>query len=187
MPLPVSVQRQRLHTRRIECHGYRRNDGLWDIEGYLLDNKSYSFSNHDRGIIQAGEPVHEMWLRLTVNNELIIQTAVAVIEQGPFRICPQAAKGIPGLQGLRIGPGFHRGISARVGGTRGCTHLRELLGPMATTALQTVLPVLARERGLSEAQRRPALLGTCHAYAPASEVVRRLWPEHHRPDDNAES
>ena len=36
MPLPVSVQRQRLHTRRIECHGYRRNDGLWDIEGYLL-------------------------------------------------------------------------------------------------------------------------------------------------------
>ena len=36
MPLPESALREQLHTRRIECRGYRREDGLWDIEGTLI-------------------------------------------------------------------------------------------------------------------------------------------------------
>ena len=45
MPLPDPVPREPLHTRRVECRGYRRADGLWDIEGHLVDTKAYPFAN----------------------------------------------------------------------------------------------------------------------------------------------
>ena len=33
MPLPAPAPRTLKHTRAIECTGYEREDGLWDIEG----------------------------------------------------------------------------------------------------------------------------------------------------------
>jgi hypothetical protein len=72
-----------------------------------------------------------------------------------------------------------------LGGVQGCTHLVDLLGPLATTAYQTVFPYRAREyeervargeiapRSLS---RRPKLVDSCHAFASDGEVVKRYWP-----------
>ena len=55
MPLPAPAPRQLLHKRVVQCWGYRREDGLWDIEGRLVDTKTYPFPNEDRGgAIQAG-------------------------------------------------------------------------------------------------------------------------------------
>ena len=41
MPLSTSAPRQLMHNRAIECRGYQREDGLWDIEGHLVDTKTY--------------------------------------------------------------------------------------------------------------------------------------------------
>ena len=70
MPLPVSnVERELRHTRRVRFEGYKRADGLWDIEAHLTDVK-----NHDNpmkaGVRRAGQPIHEMWLRLTIDRSL---------------------------------------------------------------------------------------------------------------------
>ena len=68
MPLStVDVDREPIHTRAIECRSFRRSDGLWDIEGHLTDVKAYPFSNEFRGEIKPGEPLHDMWIRLTVD------------------------------------------------------------------------------------------------------------------------
>jgi hypothetical protein len=83
MPLPEPDPRQPIHTRSVECRGYRRRDGLWDIEGRLVDTKSYPFENSLRGEIPPGEPLHEMWLRLTVDDALLVRDAVAVTDAGP--------------------------------------------------------------------------------------------------------
>ena len=40
MPLPPSVAREELHLRRIELRGYRRVDGLYDVEARMVDTKS---------------------------------------------------------------------------------------------------------------------------------------------------
>ncbi|MFQ5955759.1 MAG: DUF2889 domain-containing protein, partial [Kiloniellales bacterium] len=77
MPLSPAAAREPMHTRQIECRGYRRQDGLWDIEGHLTDEKSYAFHNQWRGEIASGEPVHDMWLRLTVDDDLLIHEAEA--------------------------------------------------------------------------------------------------------------
>ena len=65
MPLPDPAPRERLHTRRYVFNGYRRADGLWDIEGRMTDVKSYGFENDYRGRIEAEEPLHDRARRRT--------------------------------------------------------------------------------------------------------------------------
>ena len=145
----------------------------------MIDTKTYDFHNTERGHVEAGTPVHEMWVRITVDDELLIHDAEASTEYAPFSICPQAAPAMEKIKGIRIGGGWRREINKRVGGTLGCTHLRELLGPMATAAYQTIIPIKAREKRASSG-KRPKIVGTCHAYAPDSPVVKRLWPAYYR-------
>ncbi len=177
MPLSSPSEREPIHERRVVCRGYRRADGLWDVEGHLIDTKSYAFHNRFRGEIAAGEPVHEMWLRLTVDEELCIHAVEAATDHAPFPVCPEITPRFRDLEGLRIGPGWQRAVRERLGGVRGCTHLVELLGPLATTAYQT-LAGRRRERAEQAAERgeRPAMLDTCHALASDGPVVRELWP-----------
>lgn len=177
MPLSAPVPRAPIHTRRVTCEGFRREDGLWDIEGHLTDVKSYGFGNEWRGTIPPGEPLHQMRMRLTVDDALAIVAVEAATEHGPYALCPAVTPRFAALVGLKIGPGFTRAVRERLGGPAGCTHLVELLGPMATTAFQTVFPILARERkGEADPEKRPILLDSCHVFAADGEHARRHWP-----------
>ncbi len=179
MPLSPPPRRDLIHTRSIECRGYRREDGLWDIEARLVDTKSYSFENEWRGVVAAGVPVHEMWLRLTVDEDLLVHGCEASSEIFPFPACGDVAPRFRTLEGLRIGPGWQREVRKRLGGVKGCTHLVELLGPIATTAFQTIAPLREKRKTADDAtgERKPRLIGSCHALASDGEVVRKEWPE----------
>ena len=186
MPLSEPAPRQHFHTRHVECHGYLRDDGLWDIEGRMVDTKPYSFPNRHRGEVAAGQPVHEMWLRLTVDDTMRIHEVEAVTDYGPFGMCPAITGNFKRLEGLTIGPGFRRAVRARVGGTEGCTHLAELVDPIATTAFQT----MTARRHHKDAQgrpdpdaERPRFLGTCHALASDSPEIKQHWPEFYTGSD----
>ena len=184
MPLSPPAEREPIHTRQITCRGYRRSDGLWDIEGHLKDTKSYAIPNRHRGAIDVGEPIHEMWLRLTVDDRLTIMAAEAATDAGPYALCPGITPAYSQLIGLRIGPGFTRKVKERLGGVHGCTHLTELTGPVATTAFQTIYPMLARQRDgtISHAGRDgrpPVLLNSCHVFASDGAVARDQWPDHY--------
>lgn len=184
MPLSKPTGRELLHERDITIHGYRRTDGRFDIEAHLVDTKSYSFPNEDRGEIPAGEPLHEMWVRLTVDENLMIEASEAVTEHGPYMICPDAAPNFARLAGLRIGRGFLRAAGERVGGVAGCTHLRELLQQLGTTAIQTLYAVRVHKEEAEDAEaRRPRMLNSCYAYAADGPVVRRRWPKFYAGSD----
>lgn len=191
MPLSPPAPREALHTRTIVLNGYRRADGLYDIEAQLTDTKTYSFPNENRGTISAGEPLHGMWMRLTVDEDMCIVTAEAATDYAPYGVCPQAAPNFTRLEGLVIGSGFLKAAAAKVGGTVGCTHLRELLQQMATTAFQTIKPAraqreVAREPGPDGEKLdarisqhfggAPKILNTCLAYSSDSPVVQNRWP-----------
>ena len=120
MPLSQPAERERLHTRAIEINGYRRVDGHYDIEAHLTDVKSFGQSNYDRGYIEAGDPVHDMWLRLTVDEKMHIHAVEAVSDKTPYAICPAAAPNFTRLVGMRIKAGFLRDATHKVGGTVGC-------------------------------------------------------------------
>jgi hypothetical protein len=179
MPLAPAAPRELIHNRQVECRGYRREDGLWDVEGHITDTKSYGLENHARGMIEPGEPIHEMWIRLTVDDHLVIQEVEAVTDHSPYPICPAITPNFQRLKGLSIRPGFLSKARQLLGGTEGCTHLVELLGPVATTAFQTIYPYRERQRreAASSSGRRPRLIDSCHAFDAGGPVVKVLWPE----------
>lgn len=181
MPLSQAVRREQKHHRNINVKGYQRDDGLWDIEGHLIDSKSYTFNNHYRGHIAAGEPVHEMWLRLTLDDSLTVQAVEAVTDNGPFAICPDITSKFTCLIGEQIKPGWTQRTRQLLGGTKGCTHLLELLGPIATTAFQTI--VKGRLQESTSSKQKPALLNSCHAFSENSPVVKEFFPEFYKADN----
>ena len=177
MSLPSPAPRKPIHTRKIEIHGYQREDGLWDIEAHLTDTKSYDFPNRFRGTIRAGEPIHDMSLRITLDDAGVIQEATAVSKETPFAICPAAAESYERLKGLRIAAGWSRQLKERIGGTEGCTHLTTLLKEAATVAFQTIFPLRERERASQPPAKKPVLLNSCYAFASDSDVVKERWPD----------
>jgi Protein of unknown function (DUF2889) len=204
MPLTPPQPREAIHTRAIEINGYRRSDGLYDLEAHLTDTKTFGQTNYDRGYIAAGEPLHDMWLRLTIDDTMQIVDVDAVSDKTPYVTCPTAAPNFSRLIGLRIKAGFLRDANHLVGGTLGCTHLRELLQQMATTAFQTINPAKVRqemrEEGTNEAPGSdnvdaritekmggpPKILNTCLAYADTGPLVKRRWPELYRGQEAAD-
>ena len=190
MPLSAPVSRQHYHTRQIECRGFARDDGLWDIEAHMTDTKSYSFDNSWRGEIKPGDPIHEMWLRVTFSDAYEIIDIEAVTEKSPFEMCADITSNFKQLIGLSVGPGWARKIRERVGGAHGCTHLVELLTPVATVAFQTIGPGLRRRDNSGDGDEpgaglptknvhRPAILGTCHTWAVDSPVVKEFLPDYY--------
>ena len=177
MPLSPPAEREHLHTRQIELQGYRRADGLWDIEGHLTDIKSYGFKNEFRGEIAAGEPIHDMWLRLTIDEDFVVREVEAVTDGSPFRICPQITPNFQKLIGARMTKGWHAEVQKRLGGIEGCTHLVEILGTMGTAAYQSLYPALAKKNKAHGGLGKPGIIDSCHAFAGDGEVVRKSWPK----------
>ena len=196
MPLSdPGVRRQHYHTRAIEVQGFFREDGLWDIEGHMRDTKTYTFNNHDRGDIHAGEPIHDMLLRITIDDTMLIVGAEASTESSPYSICGEIAPAYEKLIGLRIGAGFHREVKKRLGRDSGCTHLTELLYPMATVCYQTAYASRRKARedfGLppdppqDKTDQKPGHLDSCHAMRLDGPVVQKAWPQFYTGDQSGE-
>ena len=186
MSLSDPQPRQHIHTRRVVCNGYRRSDGLWDIEGHIVDVKTGAMHTVHRGDIEPGDPIHEMRLRLTVTDDFEVTDIEAVTLKSPFHICDGVTGSYKALIGLTIGAGWNRAIKERLGGVRGCSHLTELLGPIATTAFQTIYPIVSRERAeraitqdKEAAAGRHDLLDVCHVFDTTGAFVQEHWPEHY--------
>ncbi len=203
MPLSPPIGRQHLHTRRVVCQGFFRDDGLWDIEGRITDEKTYEHANEWRGPLKPGDFVHDMSIRLTIDHTFTIVDAEAVTDKSPYSMCGDIAPAFRKLIGLRIGGGFHRAVRERLGGVHGCTHIVELLGPVATTAFQTVSSKKAQDlnrahrektgtlppkdpNAAPKPRRKPYMLDTCHTWASDSEVTRR-WVPHFYTGPDAEA
>jgi len=176
--------RKLLHTRNVVCQGYERDDGLWDIEGRISDVKAYDRLNDDGTVrLPAGQPLHMMMITLTIDASFTIVAAHASTIHAPNAECKVIKSAYGALVGLHIGPGFIGAVKRRFKGTLGCTHLTELIGPVATTAFQTLWPVINRKHREQSARDRaegktprPAMLDTCYALRSGGEVARTRWP-----------
>ena len=174
--LSQPVPREPVHKRQVNCNGFVRNDGLYDIEAELTDHKTYAFPSDFRGIVTPDLPVHHMILRVTINKERVILYAEAITITGPYAICPAANIVFNNLVGLQIGPGWRRKVQATIGGRHGCTHITELLSTVATIAYQTLYGEEARKnrqlgpmKDEDKRSTRAQLANSCVGYADADD------------------
>jgi len=182
LPLPASETRELVHTRSLDIRIFRRDDGLWDVDGHLIDVKPFVYSMLD-ATREADQPIHDMWLRLTIDRDLQVRAAVAHMDQGAHGICDRISPAYEALEGLTIGAGWIRRARERLGGIHGCTHLTEMLGQMATAALQAMWAEREAEQVAKTGRYElsDGVINTCHTYSEDSEYVATYFPEHHRP------
>ena len=189
MPFPPPASRTHLHNRAINCQGYLRDDGLWDIEAVIVDTKTYPFDNRWRGNLKAGTPVHNMGLRLTIDRNFTVQAVATTMDDQPHEMCSSVLENYQCLIGLRIAPGWNRKVKELLGGVQGCTHLVELLGPMATVAFQTMASDTVKEMARkanpamypdqqTDPEQKPFVLNSCFTWNSDGAAVQEVYPLH---------
>jgi hypothetical protein len=173
------LEREEIHLRRVEVRAFRRADGLYDIEARMVDTKSHPFQAPAAQLLPAGERLHDIGVRLVIDEHLKVHEATGLTEAAPFGDCREAGGALHTLKGLTIGTGWLRAVRERLGGVRGCTHMVELLGPVATTAFQALAPLRFNRPEALDPSGRPKKIGSCYAYASHREVVLQRWPAFH--------
>lgn len=180
------VTREPLHVRRIEFNGFRRSDGLFEIEGHLTDQKSHDFTPPS-GLrtVPANDFIHDIGLRVVFDLDMIVRAVSTCIRAYPYRECPGGGDSLQALVGLRIGAGWSSEVRKRLPTGETCTHLREILMPLATAAIQSVNPLRSQvQLEATDASGKPLKIDSCYAYGASREVVMQRWPMFHQPEKN---
>jgi hypothetical protein len=179
----AAVTREELHARSIDLRGFRRSDGLYEVEGRLVDRKPYEFrSPNGFKVVPANAPIHEMGVAITFDTDMRVHAVRTFTESAPYDDCFDAGPTLQVLVGLRMASGWSRAVRERLSGAACCSHLKELLVPMATVAYQALTKVRTERPDALDANGVPVKIDSCYAYARDREVVRRVWPQHYTGD-----
>lgn len=175
MPLSSpTVSRERVHTRRIQVEGYRRSDGLLELEASLEDVKDLDYPLSS-GLRPKGEPIHLMRVRILIDAAFTIVAAEACSDAVPYPgACDQIGPAYQQLVGLSLVRGFRRAVGEIFADVKGCSHLTEMLYSLPTAAIQTFATFVRENDGKGE---KPFQLDRCHALETSSETVRRYYPQ----------
>jgi hypothetical protein len=175
--------RRLMHTRSVECNGYIRDDGLWEVEARLVDVKPFAQApDRYRGELKPGDPVHDIRLRLAIDHTMKIHEAEATMASTPYPTCIEVEPVLQRLVGESIGQGWREVVRRKIGRLEGCTHLSELLGPAVTTLFQTMSYGKDPEgRDSMEDQqnsgKRPFFIGGCHSWRTDGPIVADKFPQ----------
>jgi hypothetical protein len=202
MPLSPPVPRQLRHRRAIRAEAFERADGLWDIEACLTDVKPRD-TVLASGVRPNGLPIHELWLRITIDRKLTVVDAEASSAWVPYPgLCEASNPAYRALIGLNLLDNFRRHAARLLGGTVGCTHLTELCAVLPSAAIQAFAgdvwntangnPGEADKSGAScervgaagtqphsnenSNDKPPFQLGRCHTLRFDGEAVRQFYP-----------
>ncbi len=172
-----------MHTRTLTFEGYAREDGLWDIEARLVDTKPFPQPLYERGELPPGAPVHDISMRVSVDDQFVIREIAVSMDSRPLGECVRAEPTLQGLVGITLGPGLRQAIKRILGGTQGCAHMREMLVNAATVAYQCVPHGRERLRRLAGLPQEPVgdqppyHVGRCIAWDVDGPVVARTYPQ----------
>ncbi|SAL01737.1 hypothetical protein AWB78_06198 [Caballeronia calidae] len=125
-----------------------------------------------------------MTVRIVFDQSLTVKSIDTQTAFAPYAACKSGGTNFDSLIGLRMIQGWSREVKSRLKGASSCTHLMELLGPMATTAYQTLADVRINTAPELDKDGRPVKIDSCWAYVAHGDVVQHLWPNFYRPSGN---
>ena len=181
MPLSESTSRREIHRRVIDMTAFVRNDGLYDVESHLVDTKPFEFERiGSPEPLPAGQAVHDLSIRITVDSDHVVRAIEASSDATPYALCKEAESTLQVLVGEQIARGWSSVVKGRLRGAASCTHLMEMLIPLATTALQGIRGLRSKEDRRTPTDSKPPQIDSCYAYGRERSVVRRLWPQYYQ-------
>ncbi|QIL73895.1 DUF2889 domain-containing protein (plasmid) [Diaphorobacter sp. HDW4B] len=173
------VQRVEIHTRQIELKGYQRSDGLYEVEARMSDRKPHAFTTPWSGrTVLAYGATHDMGVRLVFDTDMTVHDVETFTHDAPYPACFDGGKPFKALIGLSMKQGWTRAVNECLPSASRCTHLKELLNPLATVAFQSLTMLRLGQPHQVDDNGRPLKIDSCFAYASHGPVVAQLWPEH---------
>ena len=177
--LPEPAVRAAIHTRSIVCRSFRRSDALIDIDARFIDTRPFTYVNDFRGTCQAGSALHNLQMRVTLDERRHIVAVVSAMPATPYGSCIGVNPNFQRLVGLSMGRGFRKAVRERLGGVEGCTHMLALLDAMAAASAQAFASNRYAPRQPGEAPpatvwKLEALVDTCWSYKSGSNVMLQL-------------
>lgn len=181
MTLPRSAPaRQLKHRRSIDVQVFARDDGLWEVDATLTDVKTRD-AHLAGGTRPAGQPIHDMLLRLVVDTRFNVIEAGAQTSWMPYPgVCNDHGDAYGRLVGLNLLQGFRQAMRERLGGVLGCTHITELAQVLPTAVVQAFAGEVIDTRGDREGAERPFQIDRCHALRSDGPAVRTHYPRWYR-------
>jgi hypothetical protein len=131
--------------------------------------------------------VHDISVRMTVDGDYVVRALEASSDVTPWPLCKEAESTLQALVGERIARGWSAKVKERLRGAASCTHIMEMLIPLATTAFQGIRGLQPKDMRRPAVNGVPAQLDTCYAYGRTRSVVQHLWPQHYVAPDKQES
>lgn len=178
MRSPWDSRGKKIHKRGIDVTTYEFDAQRIIVEGCLRDDRfqdSYMITGEEfpRGVI------HSMSIRLLVNCfNFTIEDVAVDLPSVPRESCRDTADCLTPIKGLTITRGFTAKAKKIAGGSKGCTHLLELLQAMAPATFQGVAAYRAQTlTDFDPARAEEALkllVNTCHAWREDGPLVERL-------------
>jgi hypothetical protein len=185
-PLPDAVEpvttdtpvtREELHFRRIDMRGWRRSDGLFEVEGRVTDRKPHEFKvPNGTKVVPPNAALHDMGVKLVFDDDMLVHDVFAFTDAAPYTDCLTAGETLQTLKGMRIAAGWSAEVTRRLAGANSCTHLMQLLIPMGTTAFQSLTTLRMDRPDVLNVEGQPKKINSCYAYAAERNIVMHKWP-----------
>lgn len=159
---------KKLHTRKIEVTTYDFDEQRIIVEGVLQD-EIFQESHAITGETFPKGIIHHMAIRLLVNcNHLLIEDVDVDLISMPRDVCRETLDCLAPIKGLTLTGGFFLKIKNIAGGSKGCTHLLELLQAMAPAVFQGYAAKQTQTPAVSDPNRAKQMLqwvvDTCHPW-----------------------
>jgi hypothetical protein len=186
MALPTAASdRQLKHRRSIDVQIYARGNGLWEVDAHITDVRPRE-TRMATGMLPAGAPIHDMLLRLVVDERFEVIEAGAETSAMPYPgECNSYGDVYGRLVGLNLMKGFRHAVKERLGGVQGCTHITELTQVLPTAVVQAFAGEVLDTRGDSADSTQPFQIDRCHALRADGPAVKTYYPRWYRAPQNS--
>ena len=180
-------ERKELHHRQIDLRFFERSDGLYEVEGRVVDRKFIRFGGSFRMKTRPPEPRFTTsrfgW---SIDENLVVRVGKCNDDGHPFRRMPRGGRDPRTITRASHGTRLERACARTAGG-------RSLLHPHCgnsgahgdyrlpgTGAAASCPNEGTGHRGIH------AKIDSCFAYAAHREVVAKLWPHLRQPGGSSE-